>query len=133
MASNYNIKLKRFNGTDYDTLYPNTTVEQVSGDWPTNRLSGTITKSQIASDATYSSTTITLSSDSWSDNTQTVSVPTTIGVTANSLIIVSPEPTSFLIYGDSGIYCSSQGSNSLTFVCDSEPSENVIVNIVKLT
>lgn len=133
MASNYNIKLKRFNGTDYDTLYPNTIVSQVTGSWPTNRLSGTIAKTQIDQDATYSSTTITLSSGSWSDNTQTVSIPTTIGVTANSLIIVSPTPTSFLIYGDSGIYCSSQGTNSLTFTCDTEPSDNVIVNIVKLT
>ena len=57
MATNYNIRLKRFNGTDYDNLYPNTTVEQVSGDWPTNRLLGTITKEQIAQDATYTSTT----------------------------------------------------------------------------
>ena len=52
MATNYNIRLKRFNGTDYDNLYPNTIVSQVTGNWPTNRLSGTIAKSQIASDAT---------------------------------------------------------------------------------
>ena len=133
MASNYNIKLKRFNGTDFDTLYPNTMVEQVSGDWPTNRLGGTISKSQISPDATYTSTTITLSSSSWSNNTQTVSVPTAIGVTENSLILVSPTPNSFLIYGNSGIYCSDQGTNSLTFSCDTEPSDNVVVNIVKLT
>ena len=50
MATNYNIRLKRFNGTDYDNLYPNTLVEQVTGNWPTNRLSGTIAKTQIAQD-----------------------------------------------------------------------------------
>lgn len=31
MASNYNITMKQYNGTDYDTLYPKTLVEQVAG------------------------------------------------------------------------------------------------------
>lgn len=31
MASNYNITMKQYNGTDYDTLYPKTIIEQVAG------------------------------------------------------------------------------------------------------
>ena len=87
MATNYNIRLKRFNGTDYDNLYPNTIVSQVTGNWPTNRLSGTITKSQITADATYTSTTVILSG-TWTNNQKTVSIPTAVGITANSLVIV---------------------------------------------
>lgn len=29
MATDYNINIKRYNGTDYDTLYPKTKIEQV--------------------------------------------------------------------------------------------------------
>ena len=130
--ANYNIRLKRYNGTSYDNLYPNTLVAQVTGDWPTNRLSGTITKTQIAQDATYTSTTITLSG-TWTNNQKTVPIPADVGITATSLVIVSPAPSSFTDYGDSGIYCSAQATNSLTFTCSSPPSGNIIVNVVKLT
>ena len=43
MATNKNITMKRFNGTDYDTLYPKTKVEQVEGAY---------TKQQILTSAT---------------------------------------------------------------------------------
>ena len=133
MATNYKIRLKRFNGTDFDTLYPNTIVEQVLDDWPTSRLDGTINKTQITPDATYTSTTVTLISGNWSNNTQTVSVPSSVGIISTSLVIVSPTPNSFSNYGDSGIYCSAQANNSLTFICESPPSNDIIVNVVRLT
>ena len=31
MATDYNINIKRYNGTDYDTLYPMTTIGNVKG------------------------------------------------------------------------------------------------------
>ena len=133
MATNYKIRLKRFNGTDFDTLYPNTIVEQVLDDWPTSRLDGTINKTQITPDATYTSTTVTLISGNWSNNTQTVSVPSSVGIKSTPLVIVSPTPNSFSNYGDSGIYCSAQANNSLTFICESPPSSDIIVNVVRLT
>ena len=43
MATNKNITMKRFNGADYDTLYPKTIVEQVKGAY---------TKQQILTSAT---------------------------------------------------------------------------------
>lgn len=43
MATEKNITMKQFNGTDYDTLYPKTKVEQVEGAY---------TQQQILSDAT---------------------------------------------------------------------------------
>ena len=43
MATNKNITMRQFNGTDYDTLYPKTKVEQVEGAY---------TQQQILSDST---------------------------------------------------------------------------------
>ena len=43
MATEKNITMKQFNGTDYDTLYPKTKVEQVEGAY---------TQQQILADST---------------------------------------------------------------------------------
>ena len=43
MATNKNITMRQFNGTDYDTLYPKTKVEQVEGAY---------TQQQILADST---------------------------------------------------------------------------------
>lgn len=74
--------------------------------------------------------TATLTTSGWSSNTQTVTVN---GVVANSsaqLIYVSPaNKDSATAWGEAGVFCSGQGANSLTFVCDSTPSANISVNI----
>lgn len=74
--------------------------------------------------------TATLTTSGWSGNSQTVTVN---GVVANSsaqLIYVSPaNKDSATAWGGAGVFCSAQGANSLTFVCDSVPSANISVNI----
>lgn len=74
--------------------------------------------------------TATLTTSGWSGNSQTVTVS---GVVANSsaqLIYVSPaNKDSATAWGEAGVFCSAQGANSLTFVCDSVPSANISVNI----
>lgn len=74
--------------------------------------------------------TATLTTSGWSSNSQTVTVN---GVVANSsaqLIYVSPaNKDSATAWGEAGVFCSAQGANSLTFVCDSTPSANISVNI----
>lgn len=74
--------------------------------------------------------TATLTASGWSSNSQTVTVS---GVVANSsaqLIYVSPaNKASATAWGEAGVFCSAQGANSLTFVCDSVPSANIVVNI----
>lgn len=72
---------------------------------------------------------ITLTSAGWTNNEQTV---TATGVTATNTVIVSPDPASMTDYTDAGIYCSAQASNSLTFVCDTVPSNDIDVNVVIL-
>ena len=135
MAQNYEIDRKRFNGQDYHTLLPtpasHAATHQGDGSDPItlqtgNYGDGTITKVKLASGATYTQLTVTLTVAGWSDNSQTV---TASGVTANNAVVVSPAPDSYRSYGEFGVYCSAQAANSLTFVCDSVPDVALTVNI----
>jgi hypothetical protein len=76
-----------------------------------------------------SSITVTLTAANWSSKSITV---TATWVTASNTVIVAPDPSSMADYTDWGVYCSSQASNSLTFVCDTEPSNDIDVNVVIL-
>ena len=135
MAQNYEIDIKRFNGQDYDTLLPtpasHASTHQANGPDPLTLQTGnygnrTITKVKLASGATYTQLTVTLTVAGWSDNSQTV---TASGVTANNAVVISPAPDSYTSYGEFGVYCSAQAANSLTFVCDSVPDVALAINI----
>lgn len=76
------------------------------------------------------SLTVTLYAWSWSSNTQTV---TASGVTSSNTIIPSPAPESHKAYGEAGVYCSAQASDSLTFTCTDTPSADLTVNVLILT
>ena len=75
-------------------------------------------------------TTCTLTSAWWSSNSQTVSVT---GVTASNTIIVSPAPSDIGDYAEKWVYCSAQGSWTLTFGCDTAPSGDIVVNVLILS
>lgn len=72
-------------------------------------------------------TTCTLTSAWWSSNSQTVSAT---WVTASNTVIVSPAPDDIADYADCGVYCSAQGSGTLTFGCDTAPSGDIVVNVL---
>lgn len=74
--------------------------------------------------------TATLTTSGWSGNSQTVTVSGVVADTNAQLIYVSPaDKASATAWGEAGVFCSGQGANSLTFVCDSTPSANISVNI----
>lgn len=52
MAVNKNITMKQYNGTDYDTLYPQTIASQISGQIPSSQISGQIPVSKGGTGAT---------------------------------------------------------------------------------
>ena len=52
MATNKNITMKQFNGTDYDTLYPKTKIEQVEGAYTQQQILADSTKGMFGLDAT---------------------------------------------------------------------------------
>lgn len=71
--------------------------------------------------------TVTLTSAWWSSNEQTV---TATGVTSSNTVIVSPAPANMEDYTDWKVLCTAQGTDSLTFTCDTEPSNDITVNVV---
>ncbi len=114
MAQTYEIDINRYNGTDYDTLLP-TPATHAS----THKASGT--------DPVTANKTVSLTVAGWSNNKQTVAVQ---GVTASSSVIISPDADSFTSYGEAGIYCSAQATNSLTFTCENVPTTVLTVNVL---
>ena len=81
-------------------------------------------------DITVSSSTtitVTLTSAWWSSNSQTVSAT---WVTASNTVIVSPAPSDIGDYAEKWVYCSAQGSGTLTFECDTAPSGDIVVNVL---
>lgn len=73
--------------------------------------------------------TATLTVAGWSNKAQSVSVA---GVTANSIITVTYAPASRAAWIDADVYCSAQGAGTLTFACDTVPTQALTANIVIL-
>lgn len=76
------------------------------------------------------SVTITLSSSFWSSNTQTVTVPGVVASETAQLITPTPAIASQSAYYEAGIMCINQGTNSLTFTCQTVPTSNLTVYVV---
>lgn len=76
----------------------------------------------------YVSSTVTIAANDWSGTTATKSVT---GVTSSSVVIANPTPSSMITASNCGVYCSSQGTNSLTFTASkTKPSSSVTFNII---
>ena len=72
---------------------------------------------------------VTLSASSWNNKTQSVSVS---GVTSSSRVVVTPKYGSIDSYVAAEIYCTGQGTNSLTFACVTVPTATLTVNVLIL-
>ena len=57
---------------------------------------------------------------------------TVTGVTSTCTVIVAPTPETQSIWTAAGVYCSAQGTNSLTFKAASAPTGNISINVVML-
>mgnify|MGYP007133703161 CR=1 FL=1 len=75
---------------------------------------------------TTPSTMPTLTVANWSSNTQTVTVN---GVTTTNAVLVAPAPASAADWTSAGIICTAQGTDSLTFTCQTTPSNDITVNV----
>ena len=75
------------------------------------------------------STTGTLVAANWSSNSQTITVQ---GVTSSNTILIAPAPSSNSDYVSAGILCVSQSTNSLTFSCQTVPTNAITVNVAIL-
>lgn len=75
------------------------------------------------------SKTVTLTASGWNNNQQTVTVNGVSASEATQLITISPTKTKVDKYIESGIYCSGQAENSLTFTCSEAPTEDITIYV----
>lgn len=86
---------------------------------------------------TSNSETVTLTSDGWSNNEQTVATVSLTqwtlpsGITTGD-VIISPAPASMSAYIAGSVYCSEQYAQGLKFKCEAVPSEDITVNVLIL-
>ena len=73
---------------------------------------------------------VTLSASGWASNAQTVTVSGVLADETAQLIQPMPAIASQAAYMAAGIYCSGQAANSLTFTCQTAPTENITVYVV---
>lgn len=84
---------------------------------------------EVGAQEKHTTKSCTLTTGGWSSLSQTVNVT---GVTANNTVIVTPSPSSYAVYGESGVYCSAQADGKLTFMCVKAPTANLVVNVLIL-
>lgn len=73
--------------------------------------------------------TIPLPVSGWADNGQTVAVP---AIGADSLLIVSPAPSSFEEWNGCAVRAMAQAAGSLTFTADSVPDADLTANVIMI-
>lgn len=74
--------------------------------------------------------TVTLPASGWSSNTQTVTVSGVLADETAQLIQPMPAVASQAAYYAAGILCTNQAANSLTFTCQTVPTEDLTVYVV---
>lgn len=75
------------------------------------------------------SLTVTLSASGWINNSQTVQV---INMNSTKSVIVEATEAGKDAYAGAGIKCTAQATNSLTFTCETVPTQAVQVNILHM-
>lgn len=75
----------------------------------------------------YTTTTVTIAESDWSNNTCTKTVT---GVIASNDVLVTYAPASKSAYTAADIYCTAQGTGTLTFGCTNTPTEAITVNVM---
>lgn len=87
----------------------------------------------VAEKASQKSAQVTLSASGWSASddvfTQTV---TASPLTGDGNLIVSPEPSNMIAYVSSSIYASDYTGSNITFIATTQPTENLLVNVMAI-
>ncbi len=73
------------------------------------------------------STSVTIAVADWSSKTATKTVA---GVTATNVVVIGGDPSTRDIFNAAGIYAYSQATDSITFKCDTTPTDDVLVNVM---
>lgn len=87
-------------------------------------------KAYVDSKAPLPPVPVTLTTSGWSSNAQTVTVSGVVASETAQLITPTPAILSQSAYYEAGIMCTNQGTNSLTFTCQTVPTSNLTVYVV---
>ena len=79
-------------------------------------------------EVSWNTHTVEIAALDWSDKSVTKTVA---GVTAASLLWISPAPASYDDYTAAQIRSTAQGVDSITFVCEATPSSAITVNVIR--
>ena len=74
---------------------------------------------------------VTLTAAGWDTETKTQTVTAT-GVTETANCIVTAAPASYVAYGEAWVRCTAQGAGTLTFACETVPTEDLTANVLIL-
>lgn len=73
---------------------------------------------------------VTLTASGWGSNKyQSLTVP---GVQADSNIIITAAPGSYIAYAEAGVRCAGQANYTLAFKCEEIPTADLVVNVLIL-
>ena len=90
----------------------------------------TLTAADVGAGTPATLRTATLTTSGWSSNSQTLTVQGVISDSDSQIVRISPaDKASATAWAEAGVWCTTQGTNSLTFTCDSVPSANINLNI----
>lgn len=105
-------------------------TNNVEVDFEPTTANGVANKSYVDSKAPLPPVPVTLTTSGWSSNTQTVTVSGVSATETAQLITPTPAIASQSAYYEAGIMCTNQGTNSLTFTCQTVPTSNLTVYVV---
>lgn len=112
-------------GVDYsgkqDALVSGTNIKTVNS-------TSLLGSGDISVQSAITSTTVSITVANW--NATTTCTKSVTGVTSSNNIIVTPVPASINTWNSNGVYCSAQGSGTLTFTASTTPSADMIVNVM---
>lgn len=118
-------------GWDTVVAHIATTEEQIAeiqADVSQNTVDISANQADIAGkQAKLAAVTVSLIASAWNSNQQAVVAS---NVTTDNIVWVSPSPASWKAYGDAGIRATAQGSGTITFTCDTVPTEDISVEVV---
>lgn len=79
----------------------------------------------------YRSVQVTLLASGWNEDGHAQAVSAS-GATQSNVVIVTPAPSNYNEYCESGVYCLSQMKDTLLFLCSETPSIDLTVNVLIL-
>ena len=88
-----------------------------------------ITPASIGAAVPSVGVTATLTAAGWDADTKTQTVSVAV-VTATDNCIITAAPDSYMSYAKAGVRCTAQGAGTLTFACETVPTDNVVANVL---